>query len=73
MGNASAHSNRNLPLVLAGGGFQHGEHKSYFKRGENSDATLAGKLFVSMLNRFGMEVDRFGAARGTLTGLEVQG
>jgi len=73
MGNASAHSNRNLPLVLAGGGFQHGEHKSYFKRGENSEATLAGKLFVSMLNQFGMEVDRFGAARGTLTGLEVQG
>lgn len=73
MGNASAHSNRNLPLVLAGGGFQHGEHKSYFKRGANSEATLAGKLFVSMLNQFGMKVDRFGTASGTLTGLEVQG
>ena len=71
MGNASAHSNKNLPLVLAGGGFKHGEHKSYFMDEAKREATLASKLFVSMLNRFGMEVDRFGAASGTLTGLEV--
>jgi hypothetical protein len=72
MGNASAHSNKNLPLVLAGGGFQHGEHRSYFKDEVNGEATLAGKLFVSMLNRFGVEVDRFGAANGSLTGFEVR-
>ena len=72
MGNASAHSNKNLPLVLAGGGFQHGEHRSYFKDEANGEATLAGKLFVSMLNRFGVNVDRFGAANGSLTGFEVR-
>jgi len=72
MGNASSHSNKNLPLILAGGGFRHGDHKSYFKDEANSEATLAGKLFVSMLNQFGVEVDRFGAASGTLTGFEVR-
>ena len=73
MGNASSHSNKNLPLVLAGGGFRHGEHKSYFRDETGKEATLASKLFLSMLQRFGMEIDRFGTANGTLAGLEVRG
>lgn len=71
MGNASSHSNRNLPLILAGGGFQHGEHKSYFRDQEQKVSTPAGNLFISMLQRFGVETDRFGSANSTLTGLEV--
>ncbi|MEM9366587.1 MAG: DUF1552 domain-containing protein, partial [Planctomycetota bacterium] len=31
MGNASSHTNKNLPLLVAGGGFRHGQHRSYFK------------------------------------------
>ncbi len=73
MGNASSHSNKNLPLILAGGGFQHGEHKSYFKDETQKNATPAGRLFISMLQRFGVETDRFGTASGTLPGLEVRG
>ena len=73
MGNASSHSNKNLPLILAGGGFRHGEHKSCFKDEAKKKATPAGNLFVSMLQRFGLETDRFGLATTTLTGLEVQG
>ena len=73
MGNASSHSNRNLPLILAGGGFRHGEHKSYFRDEAEREATPAGNLFVSMLQRFGLEVDQFGTANSTLTGLEVRG
>ncbi len=72
MGNASSHSNKNLPLILAGGGFQHGEHKSYFIDETQKESTEAGRLFVSMLQRFGVETDRFGTATGTLTGLEVR-
>lgn len=72
MGNASSHSNKNLPLILAGGGFRHGEHKSYFKDEAKKKATPAGNLFLSMLQRFGMETDRFGLATTTLSGLEVQ-
>ena len=72
MGNASSHSNKNLPLILAGGGFQHGEHKSYFTGEGDKRSTPAGRLFVSMLQRFGVETDRFGTASGTLPGLELQ-
>ncbi|MGI9472017.1 MAG: DUF1552 domain-containing protein [Rubripirellula sp.] len=67
LGNANSHSNRNLPLVLAGGGFAHGEHKSYPKT--NGHQTPACNLFVSMLQRFGLETDRFGTANGSLPGL----
>lgn len=28
LGNANSHSNQNLPLILAGGGFRHGGHLS---------------------------------------------
>ena len=73
MGNASSHSNKNLPLLLAGGGFRHGEHQSHFRDDKNKVASPAGNLFVSMLQRFGVETDRFGTASSTLTELEVQG
>jgi hypothetical protein len=72
MGNASSHSNKNLPLILAGGGFRHGEHKSYFKDELKKDATLAGNLLLSILQRFGVDTDQFGLATSTLTGLEVK-
>lgn len=67
LGNASSHSNRNLPLILAGGGFQHGEHKVYPSTGNRQ--TPACNLFVSMLQRFGLETDRFGTSTGTLEGV----
>ena len=73
LGNGSSHSNKNLPLLLAGGGFRHGEHKSYFKDDQEKDAAPAGDLFLSMLQRFGVETDKFGTATNTLTGLERQG
>ena len=71
MGNASSHSNKNLPLILAGGGFRHGEHKSYQHAETGKSTKLATDLFVSMLQRFGLETDSFGMSTSTLTGLEV--
>ncbi|QDT59289.1 hypothetical protein SV7mr_17960 [Stieleria bergensis] len=71
MGNASSHSNKNLPLILAGGGFSHGQHRNYFQDHTANKATSAGKLYISMLQRFGVEVDSFGTAQGTLSGFEV--
>lgn len=67
LGNASSHSNRKLPLLLAGGGFQHGEHKAYPADGGRQ--TPACNLYLSMLQRFGVETDRFGTSTGTLEGL----
>lgn len=67
IGNANSHSNRNLPIVLAGGGFRHGEHRSY---GDGkAQSTPACNLYLSMLQKFGLEVDHFGTSSGTLEGL----
>lgn len=67
MGNASSHDTHNLPILLAGGGFRHGQHIAH--RGE-SNQPLAN-LYVTMLQRFGMETDHFGSSTGTTAGLEA--
>ena len=67
IGNAASHSNRNLPLLLAGGGFKHGEHRNYPKSDGNQ--TPACNLYLSMLQRFGMEIDQFNTSTGTLAGI----
>jgi hypothetical protein len=65
MGDANTHNNTNLPILLAGGGFKHGQHLA-FKRDANAPLS---NLFVSMLQQMGAEVDQFGSSTGTLTGL----
>ena len=67
MGNANAHTNGNLPVIFAGGGFKHGEHKAYPATGLGRQPLC--NLYVSMLQRFGVEADKFGTSTGTLTGL----
>jgi hypothetical protein len=69
MGNANSHTNSDLPVILAGGGFKHGEHKVY-PRDQRTRVPLCN-LYLSMLQRFGVEVDRFSTATRTLTGLET--
>lgn len=66
MGNANTHLTTNLPVLLAGGGFKHGQHLA-FDREHNQPLA---NLYVSMLQRLGLEVDRFASSSGTLTGLE---
>lgn len=67
MGNANSHQNSNLPLILAGGGFKHGEHKTFATKGPGRPVLC--NLYLSMLHRFGLEVEKFGTSTGTLTGL----
>lgn len=62
------HSTRKLPLILAGGGFRHGEHKVYPE--ENSRRVPAANLLLSILRNHGVQANRFGTSSGTLTGLE---
>lgn len=69
MGNANAHTNHDLPIVLAGGGFKHGEHKRF--PSEARRRVPLCNLFVSMLQQFGVETDTFSTSTGTLTGLEL--
>lgn len=66
MGDANTHDNNNLPILLAGGGFKHGQHLA-FKHDAN---TPLCNLFVPMLQRLGVEADSFGSSTGTVTGLE---
>jgi len=67
MGEANIHDNTNLPIILAGGGFKHGQHIA-FSRNHN---TPLCNLFVTMLQRMGVETDSFGSSTGTLTGLSL--
>jgi hypothetical protein len=66
LGNANSHSNQNLPLVLAGGGFKHGRHLAF---DEKNNQPLA-KLFVSMLQQLDLETDSFAGITGTMPGIE---
>ncbi len=67
MGSANAHSNTNLPTILAGGGFRHGQHLAFDK---NNNYPLPN-LFVSMLQRLGIPSDKFASSTGTMRGLEL--
>ncbi len=69
MGNANSHTNTDLPILLAGGGFKHGEHKAYPQEARRRVPLC--NLYVSMLQRFGVATDQFGPGSSTLTGLEL--
>lgn len=69
MGSANSHSNVNLPVLLAGGGFRHGQHLAF----DNDRNYPLTNLYVSMLQRLGIEVDQFSTGAGTMRGLEMRG
>jgi hypothetical protein len=67
MGDANIHDNTNLPILLAGGGFRHGQHIA-FRRDRNAPLS---NVFVSMMQRMGVEGDAFASSTGRLGGLET--
>jgi hypothetical protein len=69
LGNASNHSTRNLPVLLAGGGFRHGQHLAF----DPGNLPPLSNLYVSLLQRLGVNADRFGSSTGSLRGLEPVG
>jgi hypothetical protein len=67
LGNANTHVTTNLPAIFAGGKFKHGQHLAF-----NTDHNYPlPNLFVSMLQGFGLETDKFASATGTMRGLEL--
>jgi hypothetical protein len=68
LGDAGKHSVKNLPVLLAGGGFRHGQHLAF---DEDNHPPLCN-LYVSMLQRMGIEAGSFGSGNATLTGLEMR-
>lgn len=67
MGSANSHSNVNLPVLLAGGGFKHGRHLAF----DTENNYPLSNLYVSMLQRLGLEVDEFSTGKATMRGLET--
>ncbi|HSI11119.1 MAG TPA: DUF1552 domain-containing protein [Chthoniobacter sp.] len=67
LGNANTHVTTNLPVLFAGGGFKHGQHL-LFDRERNYPLP---NLFVTMLQRLGIEASQFATSTGTMKGLEA--
>ncbi len=67
MGSANSHSNVNLPVLLAGGGFKHGQHLAF----DQQNNYPLSNLFVSMLQRLGVETNEFSTGKATMRGLEL--
>jgi hypothetical protein len=67
LGNANTHVTTNLPTLFAGGGFKHGQHLAF----DTEHNYPLPNLFVSMLQRFGLETDKFASSTGTMRGLDL--
>jgi hypothetical protein len=67
MGNASSHSSRNVPALVAGGGFKHGQHHTFPKKGNKG--TPLSNLYVTLLQQFGIETDQFSSSSGNLNNI----
>ena len=65
LGNASSHDTKNMPVLFAGGGFQHGQHLAF----DQQNNYPLPNLFVSAMQRLGLEHDSFATSTGTMTGL----
>ena len=60
MGDANRHSNNNLPTLVAGGGFKHGQHIATDKQANN--AHRMGDLHLTLLHQLGLETASFAEA-----------
>ena len=64
-GDANKHTTDNMPILLAGGGFQHGQHLAF----DRDDNYPLPNLFVSMLEQMNLDVERFASSTGSMRGL----
>jgi len=69
MGNASSHSSRNLPIMVAGGGFRNGNHHRFERQGR--DGRPLSDLFVTILQQLGVERERFATSTNNLNDLLI--
>lgn len=63
LGDANVHNNKNLPIILAGGGFKHGSYLDYNHHEQN---TPLCNLFLTMLHKMGVKADKFASSSGAL-------
>ena len=66
-GDANKHTTDNMPVILAGGDFMHGLHLAF-----NQDRNYPlPNLFVSAMQRMGVEEEKFASSSETMRGLEL--
>ncbi|MDE0767142.1 MAG: DUF1552 domain-containing protein [Opitutaceae bacterium] len=69
MGNAHTHSNRDIPVLLAGGGLDHQGHLVCPE--EKGKRVPLSNLWLSSLQWFGLDVERFGRSTGTFSPMDI--
>ena len=62
IGDANTHRNNDLPILLAGGGYRHGEFKKVASSGPNKVPLC--NLYVDLAQRMGVETESFGNSTG---------
>jgi len=67
LSDAARHSNRNLPIMLAGGGFKHKGHIN--AQQPNKRAMPLNNLYTSMLQKFGLAIEKYNTATGDVNHL----
>jgi hypothetical protein len=67
LGNASAHDNKNMPVLFAGGGFKHGQHLAF----DQKNNYPLPNLYLSALQRLGLQQETFATSSSTMNGLDV--
>ena len=65
LGNGSNHDNRNMPVLLGGGRFSHGQHLAF----DRTNNYPLPNLYVDLLQQVGLETDHFASSTGTMRGL----
>lgn len=66
LGNASAHDNRNMPVLFAGGGFRHGQHLAF----DQKNNYPLPNLYLSALHRLGLQDEQFATSTTEMDGLQ---
>jgi len=66
-GDSNQHVCFNMPILFAGGGFKHGQHLVF----DTLQNYPLPNLLLSMLQRMGIEQDKFATSTGTMRGLEM--
>ncbi|MEY2598465.1 MAG: hypothetical protein RLZZ142_724 [Verrucomicrobiota bacterium] len=63
MGDASRHSNDDLPTIVAGGGLRHQGHLAFRRTASADKDILLGDLFITLQRQLGIACDQFSQAK----------
>ena len=63
IGDGNSHTNTDLPIILAGGGYRHGEFKQLETKG--SKKVPLCNLYLDIAQKMGLEIEAFGTSTST--------